>query len=340
MKVRFGKAFWITAGLLAAGAALFYSTQSKRLQDDPDNVNGPVYDVGWRQSLLSFLYSPRAAFRRYQLINKLKQQWRTPIEFYGKVIDESNQPIAMADAALRWSTSIEGASEKRVKTDSNGLFALTDARGFSLSVRVQKDGYYTSKSNETGFFYADPDRLFKPDRNNPVLFQLHKKRPAEPLVHVEFPGFARGYRLKDTGEPVEFDVLKGVEVRPGDGDVQIRFSATTPTNAVFDWQWSVSIPNGGILESTNEFDFEAPLEGYRPGHEITFSVSDPRWTGDLSKNYVVRLRNGMYGRISFRLLAYNGMFRFESFINPSGSRNLEYDPTLQTNQAASISPLQ
>ena len=56
--------------------------------------------------------------------------------------------------------------------------------------------------------------------------------------------------------------------------------------------------------------------------------SDVGWRRDLSKDYFIRLADSTFARVKIELMV-GGNFNFvvlESYLNPSGSRNLEYDP--------------
>lgn len=103
------------------------------------------------------------------------------IEFYGKAVDESNQPIEGAKIEFAWIHFFpppEGIISTNVISDQQGLFSLSGVIGASLNVRISKDGYYKVTSlNRTNFTYSTlPNSTpFQPDSNNPVIFHLHKK---------------------------------------------------------------------------------------------------------------------------------------------------------------------
>jgi hypothetical protein len=253
--------------------------------------------------------------------------WRTPIEFFGKVVDENGNPVPVAQAHLTWTDlSKQGHSEKRLQSDADGRFALKDVQGYALSVQVEKGGYRTSASNRSSFFYAGQNVNFSPDPAKPVVFRLQKMIPGEPLNVVHFPGFGRLFQLKGSGETSEFDLVRGESVPVGKGHIQVSLTRRPAVGKQFDWSWSVTVRNGGLLESTAEFDVVAPESGYKHRHELRFPHTADDWQRELMQKYFLRFDDGTYGRISFRLLAHNGVLRFESFLNPSGSRNLEYDP--------------
>ncbi len=82
-----------------------------------------------------------------------------------------------------------------------------------------------------------------------------------------------------------------------------------------------------MIESTKEFDFEAPTDGYRASDEINMYTKTPdRWSGNAKKKYFLKLGDGNYARIQFEMIAGGDHFCYiESYLNPDKSRNLEYD---------------
>jgi len=90
------------------------------------------------------------------------------------------------------------------------------------------------------------------------------------------------------------------------------------------------VPGGGIqLRTGGEFDFTAPEDGYQPSAEINMLATDPMWRDSQSREYFLKLGNGIYARMSFVMGAggYNA-FEITSYLNPiPGHRNLEYDPS-------------
>lgn len=151
---------------------------------------------------VSILAPVKKAIEYNRALRDSIEQFKTPIEFYGLVIDEAGQPVAGAVASMSWTDlSKAGRSVRALHSDTRGSFTLNNVNGYHLSVRVEKAGYYTSISNRTSFFYAGQDVNFKPDPARPVVFTLRRKRAAEPLVAVDFPGPTIRYKLRADGNP-------------------------------------------------------------------------------------------------------------------------------------------
>ena len=93
------------------------------------------------------------------------------------------------------------------------------------------------------------------------------------------------------------------------------------------------MPKGGLREYSDRLEFEAPESGYQPEILYRHDVADPNYVGQLKKLFFLKLRNGTaYARIDVELI---GMWNdssavfMKSWVNPRGSRNLEFDPKLQ-----------
>jgi len=75
---------------------------------------------------------------------KALNDWRTPIEFYGKVVDENTNPVSGAQIDFDANdTSAEGTSFYHTQSDADGLFSIKNIQGKILGVKVNKEGYYS-----------------------------------------------------------------------------------------------------------------------------------------------------------------------------------------------------
>jgi hypothetical protein len=164
---------------------------------------------------------------------------------------------------------------------------------------------------------------------NPVIFMLHEKGRGESLITSAFPsGMGEIAQLHHDGTPVELDLFNGTQVPAGGGQLKLEFwRAITNQNAnVFDWKCQLAVAGGGLVETPEEFAFQAPEGGYQTPVVIDMLATNENWRGEIRRKYYLRLPDGKYGRIDFYLLPYNGAFTVQSAINPTGSRNLESAP--------------
>jgi hypothetical protein len=257
---------------------------------------------------------------------QLLTEWQAPINFYGKVVDESNNPVSGAGVQFGWSeTPRDYAGHTSTTTsDTAGLFELHGVHGPSLEVSVGKQGYDTSHRDTTAFTYAISGH-FSPDPFNPVVFHLRKKREGTDLITVDYPGFAHIAQLRHDGTPIDLDLFSGQKVSAGNGTLHLTLERELVAKNVrkYNWRLGISVPNGGIMETYEEFPFEAPQNGYQPDIVVDMPSTSANWHEEMRAKYYILLPNGNYGRIDFYLLAYNGVFTVQSAINPNGSQNLE-----------------
>ena len=196
-------------------------------------------------------------------------EWQAKLDFYGKVVDESNFPVAGANIEFSWNETPQGEDEKKttINSDSNGLFEFHGAHGPSLDVRVTKHGYLTSQKDPWSFSYAISSH-YSPDLMNPAVFHLRKIGNAESLVHVAGVGrhSMRDYLLDPNGKPTDVPLADGKLMPAGQGELELKFQAGAPVEGFpsrITWQCQVTIPNGGLKQITDEFPFLAPDDGYQ-----------------------------------------------------------------------------
>jgi hypothetical protein len=53
-----------------------------------------------------------------------------------------------------------------------------------------------------------------------------------------------------------------------------------------------------------------------------------QWKDELQHGFFLRLSSGNYARIDLTMVAIKGSCTIDCYVNPAGSRNLEYDPNL------------
>lgn len=264
---------------------------------------------------------------RMRTFEDSKDEWRAPINFFGKVVDEKKDPVAGVEVGFGWTdlSPTEGYSRAQTISDSNGLFSLQNRSGKHLSVSLTKAGYYSSTKDNTSFEYGDRYSRPNPDPNMPVVFHLRKKGKAEPLIACDFPGFAKIVQLRRDGIPAEINLAECRLVPLGAGNLRLEFwgDKIERTTKKFSWKLRVSVPGGGLIETDEEFNFEAPEKGYLPAIEFDMPASAEAWRTELKIKNFIRLPDGKYGRVEFSVLARNGVSTVGAAINPSGSRNLE-----------------
>lgn len=262
-------------------------------------------------------------------------EWRTPINFYGKVVDYSTStPISGVEVKLVWNDlSPEGSSRGTVITDAEGAFSLTGIKGKGISVQaITRDGYVRSKvGSQFSFEYAAffEKHYHQPDPNKPVIFRMKKKGVAEPLVYRDTL-----YGIAPDGTPHYLDLKTGSKTVGGApcGDLELRLTRADSGNPDRpDWALTIQgVGGAGLAESAEEFMFEAPADGYVNQVRVEQRDGSPDYQSQTYRNYYVRLADGKtFARIETHVFSrYNegAAVNVTVYLNPSGSRNLEYDP--------------
>ncbi len=283
--------------------------------------------------------STPAADARYEEIRKgreleLQRLTNSKITFFGRVVDEQNNPVAGAQTIytvhnldLRGNPPVRGPV-----ADSDGRFEIR-TQGPSISVKVQHPDYYQAPRAELTFEYASIQGTGGPlpTLGSPAQFILQKKGIAPDIIH-----HARlEARLPPNGSPVALDLRKGVHAHSPEAIVLSLIAQKgnlTPNEFhPFDWILRLEVRGGGLSERTNPLDFVPPETGYQSSITISMPVAgEKHWSSEIEKRFFVLFPTTRYARINLRLHADTGLCVVESFLNPTpGSRNLEFDPAKQ-----------
>jgi hypothetical protein len=261
-------------------------------------------------------------------------QWKMPIAFYGRVVDQYGQPVTGAEVELNW-TTVTGPipdPKKSIFTGPNGQFAVTGIQGKGITISVSKGGYNRTpdwiQSFECAAFFND--NFYVPDPNNPVLFHLRKILDAEPMylfkTHNEFsPG----------SPPLTLDVASGKMKMPGDFSFLVQIGVKGKEDW-FDYSISVEALNGaGLMVTTEENPNQAPDNGYQTTFAVQQNATDTNYSPNLSFHFYAKTREGKYGVVYVEMTVPRlGPINFYTVVryNPSGSKNLEFDYRKQINR--------
>lgn len=257
---------------------------------------------------------------------KFDDLYMTPIQFFGKVVDESGKPIEgalvkvmVADVPFSAGKSFD------FTTGAEGDFALTNAHGASVAVSVAKEGY-ASLDKSRGMFRvgelqnaADPKM---PAPGNPAVFVLQSLGKVEPLVKI-----STFIRVPKTGQSVEVDLSNGKVAATGQENFRVEaWTNDQAKNAQgrYSWKCKVSVPGGGLVERKSAAVFEAPVDGYQEADEINMPQDAKKWSSKAQRQYFVKLGSGQYARVQFEMIAEGDhFFSIKSYLNPKpDSRNL------------------
>jgi len=269
-------------------------------------------------------------------VRSLAEAFLRPIDFHGIVLDENEEPVdgALVEYAINDRPDLVDSGGSRGSTVSgvDGNFTIR-GRGLSIYVKVSKKGYYQvhidddRRASARGFSNQEPlGRSENPitGADKPAVFILRKMGEGASLIQIS----RRSISVAKDGTPTEISLTTGRTMPIGQGDLRVEAwtSDRIPDpQGRYEWRCRVTIPRGGLVEVKGRFVFEAPAEGYMESIEFGEKADKLRWLGDLERQFVVRLADGRYARVNFRMMARGDhFFVIEAATNPTaGDRNLE-----------------
>lgn len=255
--------------------------------------------------------------------------FRAPIAFYGKVVDQNGEPVAQADVKCAANDKPLGGkpSEYLRKADVAGLFSIDGIVGLTLFVTVSKPGYKVIPQNDSrevtssGLFQYGLEG-YQSSKDAPVVFRLHKIGVLEPLVKTG----KRNFRIARDGSPLSISTDQ-----QGGHQVILRCwnkeQERPADQRQYDWRLEVTVPNGGLVNRKDAFEFEAPEDGYFSSDTLEMPASLPQnqWDSFAARSYFIRFEDGTFARAKLEIHAAGDHFVvWESYLNlKSGSRSLE-----------------
>jgi hypothetical protein len=310
--------------------------QTSIAQDPPSATKAPSVISAPVGTLPSATPDLRSKAERMSEILTLTS--RTPIAFYGTVVDQNGDAIE----GVKVTASIQAAryfmdehwEQFFTNTNSKGQFQFLRLQGQDLGIFLEKKGYeFKSSSQRYAYSALTPEReRHRPDPSAPVVFRMWRLKGAEPLAHVEVDRVG----VPVNGAPTSFDIMTGKRM-PSGGDVILKVERQPEhiqRGHRFDWRAIIEVPDGGIAELNDAYPNEAPANGYEAQFAIEMPATSKEWQSSVTRSFYVKARGGgIYARLTLRITADyepppTGV-TLEAFVNPSGSRNLEYDPAKQ-----------
>ena len=85
------------------------------------------------------LISPEVTRYVQNVLADPQYDWKQPINFYGKVVDENRASVQGAGIHFSWNNlSPEGTAQADTKSDENGFFSLTERQGKRLYIEISR----------------------------------------------------------------------------------------------------------------------------------------------------------------------------------------------------------
>lgn len=272
--------------------------------------------------------TPSFQVRRTEFKNIFNQL--QPINIYGKVIDQDENPVAGAKIEIAW----ESVGDISGNPGPGQVFwATSDDSGLWEFLFEKPHSAFIADARKPGFDYVntqDSDRDLvehKTARNDPVIVRMHKKGETTFLIHHEGPRMIRV--LSQNPQTISLGLLeKTTDMQNSESykDVQIAVDFNRASSA---WTITYSATNGadGVMVGTNRL-YEAPQGGYE-NKVIQRGPVWPRYIYLRSRIPVI------YTRIDLEYSIWKGSdtnqvlsISYNVWVNPYGSRNLEYESDL------------
>jgi hypothetical protein len=271
----------------------------------------------------------------------MEEAANSPINFWGKVVDQNGNPISDATVTFTLTTQMfsddDTDNKVVVRSDASGLFSLTGKKGVGISVWVAKEGYYSisdaagvsvnyflkAKNPSISFRRSETNEPY-PTAQQPTIFTLTKKgRFAASLVRKH----VRLLMPKD-GTPVEINLALGRVASVGQGDLKVQSWVTDNGKDVvhpYPWKCLVTVPGGGLQLRSGKLKFQAPTGNYQPTDEVTMSGAGDHWSRDMNREYFLQLSGNRYVRMRFEMVSGgNNILNLDYDLNTKpGDTNLE-----------------
>jgi hypothetical protein len=268
------------------------------------------------------------------------------VNFYGKFIDQNGDPVSGVSVTadlFGWSPSLsefldgrEGGSKAlHTVSDGEGRFEFVDYNGSNLRItEMDKSGYSRPGFGvDRSFSYgsvmapADSPRFHKADKEAPYVYVMWKNGDTEPLIFYQSISTYFKY-----GRTLYVSLKPKVSVTPNPMP-PVDFVVTEAYRGKLDWELSLSVigGDGGGFQITNDQHTKlAPADGYQ--NPFVFKSSDFENPQQFHTNMKVYFRNGDGSKFGTFRMRYNSDYAVildDCYINPNGSRNLEFDRAKQ-----------
>lgn len=259
--------------------------------------------------------------------------YKSPINFWGKVVDENGSPIAGATIhVILYDDPTAGYSDRKDTTFEttsglNGNFSILGKLGGAISVEATLSGYrpyYDPKTREERssvrvYYFGKPAHpKVSSTKTEPTLLILQKKNSSSNLIHIERTRQA----ITGKGDSLNIQLEKKGSII----DMKLRCfsSAPHPFNyEKYDWEAEVEIIGGSIQEVKDIRSQVAPRNGYKKVFKLKMSANAPKWSRSSPSNkqyFWVKLDRGGYAKAQIRFVTGRKHLVYaQAWINTDGN---------------------
>ena len=258
-----------------------------------------------------------------------------PLHVYGKVVDQYGTPVPGVRVLVSWTEARippDPGQSKWIEANALGEWTIEINKPDRVFVRdLEKEGYDFDRKASAYFNALNREQLIREtSKQNPLIITMRKKDSPTFLMHhrgrVDFvpPGGAKVISLIDMTDMTGKKAFNNKDKPLWDLRIDSNFREK-------DQKWEFTITpsgetQGGIYVSDSPF-YTAPAQGYLTEHHESVSLKEFR------KNLLLCVRSRshtVYSRVDLQFSAGEErcILSYDAWVNPYGSRNLEYDEEL------------
>lgn len=259
--------------------------------------------------------------------------YKSPVNFWGKVVDEYGRPISGATVrVILYDDPTAGYSDRKDTTfettsGPNGNFSILGKFAAGISVEAILSGYrpyYDPKTREERssvrvYYFSKPAHpQIASTQTEPTVLILQKKKPPSNLIHIERTRQA----ISGKGDSLNIRLEKKGSII----DMKLRCfsSAPQPFNyEKYDWEAEVEIKDGGIQEVKDIRSQVAPESGYQQVFKLKMPADAPRWLRSSRANrlyFWIKLDGGGYAKAQIRFVTGRKHLVYtQAWINTDGN---------------------
>jgi len=311
-------------------------------KENIDLSNKEYYD-GISPSLLDNSFRVLASLISQRTDNVLQvQKLRTKrLDINGKIIDQYGMPVsgALINAVITYYPHnpnhdlSRSSSNVYAESDINGYFIFPGIEGISFSIKkIFKNGYLFNDDGSMLFMLTnmnDEQLAELSNKKSPLIYKAWKSSDS---ISIEYKKMR--FNVEPDGQIYTVD-LKRKLIKKGGSSEGVHLSAFRESISGSDytqtpWYIKLAIPNGGIIEVKDDFNYLAPVSGYQPEWSFTANRSDDDWKYDIKNKKLFFVgHDDVYGIIKLTARPFYGYKhdKFEVIIeygfNEPGVRYLE-----------------
>ena len=260
-------------------------------------------------------------------------EWRSPIDFWGIVVEPDGTPVADATVVFEWTDlSLGGSSREILQSGTDGKVQLVGRTGKRLLVRASKTGFETMDKAGVTREYSDiKNEFYKfPDKHSPDRLVLRKLGGPDSLIRrvgIRLP-------LPPSGQTVGVDVVSQIGADPLSDRADLVFEVTPgrvreDSDDRFDWRVVIRAPSGDVRLG-KKGAWEVPNDGFARELVIEMRKDSSEWLDYLDRWIFFRSRDRQVQGLAHIYVAPSPgrapvTVALEEYVaNPFGGRGLEY----------------